>query len=273
MRARFPDPRAHEAGYAPRAVSVRFAKASALVLGLVVAVAPYALAQPRGRGRSKPQPPPAASTLSKATAAADAGEPPADAGASAQAEPPALESDATDGGVRSSPLNPRAEELPSLTPDGGAPPDYDRILADVAALRARVSTVANAFYKARVAVTLRLDADHAKITRLVVSLDDGVVFTAQKGFQADEARPVYERAVAPGKHTVTVDIDRQDERDATFVTSQRTRFVVDVPRDHRVDAHVRIEDDSTMGRDFPGDRSGRYDLRVRVRAAASPVGR
>ena len=52
-----------------------------------------------------------------------------------------------------------------------------------------------------------------------------------------------------------------------------TRFVVDVPRDQRVDAHVRIEDDSTMGRDFPGDRSGRYDLRVRVRAAASPVGR
>ncbi len=252
-------------------MSARFAKASVLALGVAVALAPYAFAQPRGRGKGRPPAPAASAVAPKATA--DAVEPPADAGPSAPSTPSAPEEDAVDGGVRASPLNPRAEELPKLQPDGGAPPDYDRILADVAALRARVSTVANSFYKARVAVMLRLDADHARITRLVVSLDDGVVFTAPKGFQADDDRPVYERAVAPGKHAVTVDIDRQDERDATFVTSQRTRFVVDVPRDQRVDAHVRIEDDSTMGRDFPGDRSGRYDLRVRVRAAASPVGR
>jgi hypothetical protein len=28
-----------------------------------------------------------------------------------------------------------------------------------------------------------------------------------------------------------------------------------------------------MGKDFPADKSGRYDLRVRVKAVAKPVGK
>jgi hypothetical protein len=31
---------------------------------------------------------------------------------------------------------------------------------------------------------------------------------------------------------------------------------------------VRISDDSSMGADFPGDHSGKYDLRFRVKAVA-----
>ena len=34
---------------------------------------------------------------------------------------------------------------------------------------------------------------------------------------------------------------------------------------------IKIGDDSDMGKDFPGDKSGSYDLRVRVKAEARAV--
>jgi hypothetical protein len=36
---------------------------------------------------------------------------------------------------------------------------------------------------------------------------------------------------------------------------------------------VKIIDDSAMGADFPSDKSGKYDLRFRVKASAKPSGK
>jgi hypothetical protein len=177
-----------------------------------------------------------------------------------------------DGGPKLSPLNPAANEFP----DGGAPAeaiDYDRLLADIAALRARVAAVTDNLFHSRVAIAVETSGDHGRIARLVFSLDDGVVYSSPQNFRADDLTTIYEHAVAPGRHAVTVDIDRRDDRDESFRTSQKSRFLVDVPRDNRLNVELKIWDDSNMGADFPGDRSGRYDLRVRMKAQAKPVGK
>ena len=238
-----------------------------------MACATLAIAQPR-RPAAKPVRPPAA----KADAAPPPEEPTAVVDASAptsdptRPEPPPV-ADTTDGGVRASPLNPAPQELPGNNVDAGTPIDYDRLLADIAALRARVAAVSDNLYQSRVAVALQTDGDHGKIARLTVSLDDGVVYTAPATFAASDMTVVYDHAVAPGRHAVTVDVDRKDDRDETFRTSQKNRFTVDVPRDHRVEVQVKVIDDSSMGKDFPADKNGRYDLRVRVKAVAKPVGK
>jgi hypothetical protein len=79
--------------------------------------------------------------------------------------------------------------------------------------------------------------------------------------------------VAPGRHAITIEAERKDDRDESFRTSQRSRFIVDVPRDNKVTVEVKIIDDSSMGGDFPSDKSGKYDLRFRVKAVAKPVGK
>lgn len=192
------------------------------------------------------------------------------ASSNAAPEPPPVP-DLGDGG-RMSPLNPAPQELPSGSAvDGGTPIDYDRLLADIAALRARVAAVSDNLYQSRVAVALQTDGDHGKIARLTVSLDDGVVYTAPPSFAASDMTTVYDHAVAPGRHAVTIDVDRRDDREESFRTSQKNRFSIDVPRDHRVEVQVRLIDDSAMGKDFPADRSGKYDLRFRVKAVAKPV--
>jgi hypothetical protein len=233
-------------------------------IAFCVPLATLALAQPR-KPAAKPKPPPVA----KADASAPADEP--DAPKLAEPAPPPVPETA-DGG-RLSPLNPQPQELPSNAVDAGPPVDYDRLLAEIAALRARIAAVSDNMYQSRIAIALQTDGDKARIARLTVSLDDGVVFTAPASFAASDMTAVYEHAVAPGRHAVTVDVDRKDTRDESFRTSQRSRFTVDVPRDNRVVVQVKIIDDSSMGGDFPSDKSGKYDLRFRVKAVAKPAGK
>ena len=248
----------------------------ASVVAAATCIATLALAQPRGKPAPKPAKPPATKTDAQApdeprdtASAGDAG--------GAPPEPPPVAvavAEASDGGVKPSPLNPTQQEMPGGTVDSGAPGtplDYDRLLADIAALRARVAAVSDNLYQSRVAVALQTDGDHGKIARLTVSLDDGVVYTAPASFAASDMTIVYDHAVAPGRHAVTVDIDRKDDREESFRTSQKNRFTVDVPRDNRVEVRVLVIDDSSMGKDFPADKSGKYDLRVRVKAVAKPV--
>ena len=80
-------------------------------------------------------------------------------------------------------------------------------------------------------------------------------------------------ALAPGRHAITVDVERKDDRNDAFRNSQRTRFTVEVPRDQELAVQIKIGDDSDMGKDFPGDKSGSYDLRVRAKAEARNVGK
>lgn len=248
---------------------------------------PAAVAQTRGAKPSGRPKPPAAAKVDAGTttpeegataSGATTGSASSDAGARAAAPPeppPVPGSETFDGGLRASPLNPTPQELPgSAGIDAGTPLDYDRLLADIAALRARVAAVSDNLYQSRIGIGLQTDGDHGKIVRLAVSLDDGVVWTAPGAtFSASDMTTVYDHSVAPGRHAVTVDVDRKDDRDESFRTSQRSRFMVDVPRDQRVDVQVKILDDSSMGADFPSDRSGKYDLRFRVKAVAKPVGK
>lgn len=232
---------------------------------------------------SKPKPKPAATSTKSPDASDDKPKPEDDpygpsSGAAAPASSAAAESapetasvqrsNATgDGGVRSSPLNPRPEEFP----DGGvvaAPVDLDKIMGDIAALRARVAAIGDVLFKSRIVLRVETRGDHAKIGKLAISLDDGIVYTAPPGFFAEDEVTVYDHAVAPGRHVLGVEVERRDDRGETFRTGQQSRVTLDVPENQRLETSIRIDDDSDMGSDFPSNQKGGYDLRVRVRAKA-----
>jgi hypothetical protein len=173
-----------------------------------------------------------------------------------------------DAAAKLSPLTPAPNEFPQGNVDGGAPPpDYDKLIADVAALRGRVATLSDGLFRSRLAIAMETDGDKMKLSKLTVSVDDGVVFTSTS-FHADDFTPVFEHAIAPGKHAITVEAERADAKDESWKTTDRTRFTVDVPKDQRLAVDVRIGDDSSMGSDFPGDHSGKYEMRFRVKAVA-----
>ena len=247
-------------------------------LAAVTVIATIAFAQPHARPThpaAKPKPagspadnpgddrsgaPAASASAAAAPAASDTGPVP----------PPAA--DVTADGGKLSPLNPAANEFSEA---GAAPPtlDYDRLLTDIGALRARVAAVSDTLFHSRIAIALEATGDHGRIAGLSVSLDDGVVWTSPASFHPEEATTVYDHAVAPGHHAVTVDVERRDDRNDAFRTAQRSRFIVDVPTDEKLSVDLKLWDDSSMGGDFPSDKSGQYDLRVRARAKAQALPR
>ena len=256
-----------------------------LLVASFLALTTLVLGQARGvRPVSKPKPKPTTTSTSKDNRPETSDEKPkaeddpygpssgaavplSSASSESSAEPPgAQRSNVTgDGGVRTSPLNPRPEEFP----DGGAvtmPADLDRIMGDIAALRARVAAIGDVLFKSRIVLRVETRGDHAKIGKLAISLDDGIVYTAPAGFFADDEVTIYDHAVAPGRHVLGVDVERRDDRGETFRTGQHSRVTLDVPENQRLETIIRIDDDSDMGSDFPSSQKGSYDLRVRVRA-------
>ncbi len=261
---------------------MRRSLASTLLVACL-AVSSLVVAQGKKPVRAKPRPKPAAAAPkapeapeekpkpadddTPAPAAADAPAP-ASKEAPEPAESPAASKNVFgDGGVRSSPLNPRPEEFP----DGGAvatPGDLDKIMGDIAALRARVAAIGDTLFKSRIVLKVETRGDHAKIGKLAISLDEGIVYNAPPNFFADDETTIYDHAVAPGRHVLTVEAERRDDRGDTFRTGQRSRVTLEVPENQRLETRIRIDDDSDMGSDFPSSQKGSYDLRVRVRAKA-----
>jgi len=252
-------------------LAIAFLATSGLVLGQARRVV---------RPKPRPKPPAAAAPKDNAPSPADdkqknddepaaSDAPPAGGLGEAMLDPGSPGGKATfgDGGVRSSPLNPRPEEFP----DGGAvttPADLDKVMGDIAALRARVASIGDTLFKSRVVVRIETRGSLARIGKLAVSLDEGIVYTAPAGFLAEDETTIYDHAVAPGRHILGVDVDRRDDRGETYRNGQHSRLTLEVPENQRLETTIRIDDDSDMGSDFPSSQKGVYDLRIRVRAKA-----
>ncbi len=229
-----------------------------LVTSLIVLFAWVAAGQPK-KG-AKP-----AKDADKAAAAATEEPPPEPAKPADDLGDPPPKVDKTADKARPSPLNPAANEFP----DGGVkppPPQYDKLLGEIAALRSRVASLTTTLFASKLRVIVETDGDDARISKFVVTLDDGVVFSAPDRFQALDERVVYEHAVAPGHHVVGIEIERHDARGRQFQTWQSSKFTVVVPEGKTLEAKVVLEDDSDMAEDFPDDQDGVYELNTKMRA-------
>ena len=236
----------------------------ALVAAPLLLLSFVALAQPK-RAAKEPEERAASGKADKGDSKAEPAAAPAPNNASPDdlGGPPAKPAGSAENKL--SPLNPEANEFP----DGGAQPppvEYDKLLGDIATLRSRVSALTTTLFASKVRVVVETRGSDARVASFSVTLDDGVVFTAPERFIAEDERTVYEHSVAPGHHVLGVDIERFDTRNKEYRTWQSSRFSVVVPESRLVDAHLIIQDSSDMGKDFPDDQDGEYDLRVRLRA-------
>ncbi len=246
---------------------------------LVLSVALAASAQPRkgkapakketkeAPAKAEPEP-----TTEKPAEAAPAGEKPAEKSNGKPAEPAAADDlgapppkQSGGGETKLSPLTPEPDEFPK---GGVAPPpvSYDKLLAQIAALRSRVAAITTTLYKSKLRVSVAAEGDDALVSGFAVTLDGGIVYTAPDRFSPSEPQVVYHHAVAPGQHVVGVEIERYDARNRQYRTYQTSKFTVVVPENQTLEATLMLEDDSDMAEDFPDDQDGEYDLRVRLRA-------
>ncbi|HVR20879.1 MAG TPA: hypothetical protein VMS65_14310 [Polyangiaceae bacterium] len=240
-----------------------------------------AVAQSKGRGLKRP--PPTSSSKASAPSASSSAEPskepapaketttneeappadPATSGDDLGAPPPKTTEQKS--GTQPSPLTPGPGEFPTGAPKP-PPVQYDKLLADIAALRSRVAAVTTTLFSSKLRVVVELDGDDARVASFKVTLDDGIVYAAPDRFSPGEPQVVYEHAVASGHHVVGVEIERYDARNREYRSFQTSKFAIVVPESKRLETSFTVEDDSDIAEDFPDDQDGEYELSVKLRA-------
>jgi hypothetical protein len=164
-----------------------------------------------------------------------------------------------------SPLTPRPDEAPPVKASAKPAASYDELMAEIATLRARVSMVGNAVWKSKLKVTFRMRGSHAKIAYAYLALDGARVWSAPKGFSAEDDTAIFDGGVAPGAHALTLEIERRDDRDEAYRSIEKTTVTVTVPNGKTLEVESRLDDDSSMGSD---PESGKYDLSLKIKAKA-----
>jgi hypothetical protein len=174
----------------------------------------------------------------------------------------------TGAAARPSPLNPTPAEFPGTAP-APSTPELDGLLSRVAALRSRIAALTSALFSSKLRIEVRAEGEGVRLESLRVSLDGGVVYSAPPRSGFEQAEVVYEHAVAPGPHVVSLEVERHDARNPQFSTWQESRFVVLVPEKKLLWTRLELEDESTMAEDFAEDDEGQYQLRVKLLAEVS----
>jgi hypothetical protein len=198
--------------------------------------------------------PPAAAAPAQSATAPGKATTPAPAGAVPPAVPPPP-----------SPLNPTPAEFPSTSPTPSTS-QLDALISRVAALRSRIAALASTMFSSKLRIEVRAEGDTVRLESMHVSLDGGVVYTAPSRAVFDQPSIVYEHAVAPGSHVVSIEVERHDARNPQFSTWQESRFVVLVPEKKLLWTRLELEDESSMAEDFEEDHQGQYQLRIKLLA-------
>jgi hypothetical protein len=140
---------------------------------------------------------------------------------------------------------------------------------DMVSARELVATLGEDLFHTRVAITVQDRAgDDQSLANFALELDGAPVFHAEGEIEGGgDGRQVYEGALAPGPHVLTVAMEQRASEDAEYRYVQRDTYRFVVVRDRRTEITIVLEDDSDIAHNFPHDGEGRYDVHTRVRVA------
>ena len=228
---------------------------------------------------SEPTPPPDPFAEEASAPPSASASPSASPSASASASPSASAT-ASPSASASTPLPPAAPP-PSAAPTpvedvGPTPPDlaplradYSALMDDMVGARQLVATLGEELFRTRVAITVQDRAgDEQSLATFALELDGAPVFHVDGEIEGGgEGRQVYEGALAPGPHVLTIAMEQRAREDTEYRYVQRDTYRFIVVRDRRTEVGIVLEDSSDIARQFAHDGEGRYDVHTRVRVA------
>lgn len=227
----------------------------------------------RGAAAAEETPPPA----EEVPAATD--DPAADPDAGVTAPPAARAEGATDPALppaAGTGLPPAAAVPPPVADPGPLPPDlgplradWSTLMDDMVSARQRVATLGEELFHTRMSITVQDRAgDDVNLTRFALELDGTPIFHVDGSIEGGDAgTSVWDGALAPGPHELTLELTQEAREGEEYRYSQRDTFRFIVVRDRRTEITIVLEDDSDIARSFGSGGEGRYEVRTRVRVA------
>lgn len=148
----------------------------------------------------------------------------------------------------------------------GLEDEYNRIVDEIFQARTRVSALGAQLYstKVRIRVQDRTTREQA-LESIRLTVDGDPVFSGDASFRAEDGRQVYDGFVAPGAHSLGVEVELRSRENDRYTYRLHDSFTFEVIKGRLTEVKVLLEEDSNIAEDFPDDREGEYDIRTRVR--------
>jgi hypothetical protein len=170
---------------------------------------------------------------------------------------------------------------PAADPGPGAPDlapirqEYVAIMDEMVQARSRVAVLGQELFQTRMTITVQdRTGDEATLSRFVLELDGTPVHRTDGEIEGGDAgRQVFEGALAPGPHVLTVDLEQRARDDPEYRVTQRESFRFIVVRERLTEVVLILEDDSDIARSFRSGGEGHYEIRTRLRVATRELPR
>nr|MDQ3038175.1 hypothetical protein [Myxococcota bacterium] len=166
---------------------------------------------------------------------------------------------------------------PGPTPPDLAPirQEYVQLMDEMVQARSRVAIVGQELFQTRMTITVQdRTGDEQTLTHFTLELDGTPIHRTDGEIEGGEqGRQVFEGALAPGPHVLTIDMEQRARDDPEYRTTQRESFRFIVVRDRLSEVTITLEDDSDIARSFRSGGEGRFDVRTRVRVATRELPR
>lgn len=150
--------------------------------------------------------------------------------------------------------------------------ELQTILDELVQARARAAAIGQALFRTRLRILVQRRGDDVFLSRLVVKLDNGVVFRSEPSFRGDEGVRVFEGFATPGPHQVEFEIEQRARAGDAYRYTLRDSYRFEVLSDRITEITLVVDDDSEIAEDFADDESGEYDVRTRVRVDTFELG-
>ncbi len=174
--------------------------------------------------------------------------------------------EAAEAAEASAPAPDRAD-VPDLAPLRA---DFDALMDELIATRARVAVVGRQVFETRLVVkVINRTGRSQNLTSLGLRLDGAPIFEADSGnVGADDARQVFEGFAAPGPHALGVELEIRAREGDAYRSSRSDTYRLQVVEGKLTEVTILIDDSSDIAESFPESEDGQYDTRVRVRVLA-----
>lgn len=143
---------------------------------------------------------------------------------------------------------------------------FVELMDEAVRLRSRIAAVSKRVGGARVTIALEHESGDVHPLEGVELFVDGVpVFSEQVG--SSDRRTLFEGAMRPGMHQLTLLVTFRDREGQAYRHQQRSQFGFEVAAKKRTEVTAVVEDDSQIAEDFPDDGEGEYEVLTRLRVA------
>jgi hypothetical protein len=141
--------------------------------------------------------------------------------------------------------------------------------------RSRVAILGQELFQTRMTIEVQdRTGDEQTLARFVLELDGTPIHRSDGEIEGGaQGRRLFEGALAPGPHVLTLELEQRSREDTEYRVTQRDSFRFIVVRERLTEVSIVLEDDSDIARSFTSGGEGRFEIRTRVRVATRELPR